>query len=371
MFVTKPSKANRMLSVLSKLFVRQFYRANTGFFLFFFFLFFGAVEGSSLLTYHLSLIKGILQSTITLLLVMTCWTLYHFKCIGYFFKIINSAEGNFLVNFQALGKGVQRRLCLALYASVYLPVLVYGVIAFFVGLRMGYTKSATFLLGYHLLTVLLFSGFLLFRFNHWLERIKLPALRLPIRKQFLFYLFHQLTTRQRKLFLVLKCFCLFLLYVILVWNRGKYDNDAFLFFYLVIFLAHAVVPYLAVQFFEKEFVVSRNLTVTLLQRALAYFLPYVLLVLPEAFYILYQASSFSFDHKLGYIINLPVSLFLLTAIQYSGAQNREEYIKAFFVLAFASLFAFHVQSFLFWIAAQFVVSVILFGTGYYSFEKEE
>lgn len=360
-----------MLSVLNKLFVRSFYRANTGFFLFFFFLFFGAVEGGSLLSYHLSLMKSMLQSTTVLLLVMLCWTLYHLKCVGYFLKIINGAEGSFLVNLQALNKRKQFILYAALYAAVYSPVFIYGCLVFIVGVKRGYATNAVYLLLYQFLTVIVFTTIIFYRANHWLESINLPAIKLPIQNNFSVYLLHHFTTKRKKLLLGLKFLSLSLLYLVLVWNKSRYDNDAFLLFYLVLFLAHALLPYLAVQFFETEFAMGRNLPVSLFQRTMALLIPYFLLVLPEAVYILYHGSLFSFSHKLAYIINLPVSLFLLTAIQYSGAQNREEYVKATFALIFVSLFFFHVQAFWLWLAVQLVIATVLFMSSYYSFEKSE
>ena len=82
-----------MLYLLNKIFVRTFYAANAGFFLFFFFIFFGAVQGGALVSYHLSLMNSILSSGVTLGLVFFCWTMYHWKCVSFFLKLVNSEEG--------------------------------------------------------------------------------------------------------------------------------------------------------------------------------------------------------------------------------------------------------------------------------------
>src|SRR5690349_12997059 len=117
-----------MWLLLNKSFVRRFYKANTGLFLFFFFVFFGAVNGSSLVSYHLSLMNSILRSPITLLLVLRCWAFYHVKCTAFFLRIINSEEGTFLIQLQTLPVAKQWLLYLLLYASVYAPVLVYAIV---------------------------------------------------------------------------------------------------------------------------------------------------------------------------------------------------------------------------------------------------
>lgn len=127
-----------MKAVLFKLFVRRFYEANAGFFLFFFFVFFGAVEGGTLVRYHLSLMQSMLQSPVVLLGVFACWTLYHLKCTGFFFRIFNSAEGAFLYGLQSLDEKRRWTLLAALYTAVYAPVFVYGILLCIVGFAKGY-----------------------------------------------------------------------------------------------------------------------------------------------------------------------------------------------------------------------------------------
>lgn len=357
-----------MWSVLNKLFVRSYYQANAGFFLFFFFVFFGAVNGSSLVSYHLSLMNSILRSPITLLLVLTCWLFYHVKCTTFFLRIINSEDGKFLINLQSFNQSKQWLLYLPLYLSVYSPVLVYALLLVFVGFSKGFLVSATGILLFQILSIVFFTRVIHYRFNHWLEKFRWPTLRLPFRKSFFLLGFFFFTQQRKNLLLLLKLLSLSLLYLVLVWNRGKYDDDAFLLFYLVLLLTHAALPFFAVQFWEKVFAISRNLPVSLLKRGLAFLLPYVLLLLPECSYILIQAEAFPVSQRMAYCINLFAGLSLLTALQYSEAQSRDEYMKATFAIVFLSIFLLHIQAFWFWIIAQFAIAVILFVSGYDRFE---
>ena len=357
-----------MWQVLEKLFVRSFYKANAGFFLFFFFLFFGVVQGGSLVSYHLSLMTGILGSSTTLLVVLVCWLFYHGKCTAFFLRIINSEEGKFLFNLQAIESPQQWLYFLLLYLLVYAPVLVYSFVLVWVGYSKGTILSATVLLLFQALSVVFFTGVINYRLNHWLQKIEWPVLRLRFQKHFCFYVFFYFMQKRKNLLLLLKLFSLSLLYLVLVWNRGTYDNDAFLLFYLVLLLAHAALPYFAVQFLEKEFAVSRNLPLTLGKRFLAFLLPYFLLLLPECLYILLLADAFSAVQRLAYCVNLLASLWLLTAFLYSEAQRKEEYLKASFAVVFLSIFLLHVQAFWLWIVVQFVIATILFVSGYNKFE---
>ena len=122
---------------------------------------------------------------------------------------------------------------------------------------------------------------------------------------------------------------------------------------------------------ENGFAVSRNLPVTLIKRSLVYLIPYLLFLLPELAYILYNAQAFSVEHRLAYYLNLVAALFLLTAVQYSDAFNRNEYLKASFGLFFVSIFALHIQAFWIWIGIQTVIGIILFKTGYHSYEAAQ
>ena len=358
-----------MWRVLSKLFVQTFYRANAGFFLFFFFVFFGAVEGGQLVGYHLSLIKSILESGTVLVLILFCWLFYHLKCTASFLRIIDSHEGSFLHTLQTLNKSKQWPIFLALYVMVYAPVLSYSIVLVAVGWQRGFITTTLLVLLFQLFTTVLFTGIILYRLNNWLVHFTLPSFRLPFRKKLLLVVLQHFTHERKTALLVLKAFSLFLLYLVLVWNRGRYDNDSFLLFYLVIFLAHAALPWLAVQFIERSFPAYRNLPVPLVSRCSVFLLPYSVLVLPEAVNLFYFGDALPVAHRLAYSINLPASLFLLTAFIYSEARSRDEYLKAAFLVLFVTLFVLHVQAFWWWIVVQGLIAAILFASGYYRYEN--
>lgn len=358
-----------MLPLLTKLFVRSFYKANAGFFLFFFFVFFASVPGGAMVKYHSDIMHGILGSLLTVGLVLFCWLLYHFKCSGFVVKMINSQEGNFLYAMQAVKKRKQWMMYLLIYTMLYAPVLIYSIVLCIVGYRTGYIFNAAIIAFFQVISLIGFTTVLHDRFNNWIRKSPLPSFSLSFRKSFLFYTVYYFLLQKRTLFLVLKSFSLILLCVVLVWNNGKYSSDSFLLFYLVILMAHAILPYLSVQFMENNFAISRNLSLPLYKRVATYLLPFILFLLPELAYILYHAQNFSIEHRFAYYVNLVVSLFLLTAIQYSDAFNRNEYLKASFGLFFVSIFALHIQAFWVWIGIQAVIGVILLGTGYYRYEQ--
>lgn len=360
-----------MQQALNKVFVQAFYKANTGFFLFFFFVFFGAVQSGTLLSYHLSLLKSLLGSTTILGLVLLCWTAYHIKCTSFFLRVVNSGEGSFLYNAQSLSKGRQWLVYTLLYTAVYLPVLSYAVVAAAVGVQKGYVLPSVLILLYQVLSLALFTGLIHYRMNHWIVRFRMPSFSLPVKKTYLLYVLYYFTAEKKNVLLLIKAFSLLLLYIALVWNGGPFNNDDFILFYLLILIAHAVLPYLSVQFAERRLALARNFPVSLFTRGLAFLLPYCLLLLPEAVYLFLVPNAMPPLSKAAYVANLPASLALLTALQYSEAQSRDEYLKALGGLLFVTLFVLHVQAFWIWIAVQFIIAVLLFASGYYTFEAAE
>jgi hypothetical protein len=334
-------------------------------------VFFASVPGGTMIKYHSDIMHGILGSVVTVSLVLFCWLLYHFKCTIFLLKIIDSQEGSFLYAAQAVTKRRQWLTYFVVYTVLYAPVFIYAIVLSIVGFRTGFLLNASIILLFQVVSLVVYTSIIHYRLNNWISEIKVPSIDVHYKKTFLFYNVFYFVIQKRTLFLAIKAFSLLMLYIVLVWNKGKYTSDSFLLFYLVVLMGHAIIPYLSVQFMEKNFAVSRNLPVPLLNRAVVFLVPYVLLLLPEMAYILYHAQAFSIEHRLAYYVNLIASLFLLTAVQYSDAFNRNEYLKASFGLFFISIFAIHIQTFWTWIVIQVVISFILFRTGYYRYEPAE
>src|SRR5581483_208629 len=95
---------NHSRSILWKALIRQYYRQNAGFFLFFFLLFFGIVAPSQQLAYHYAIILGMLQAPALLALVLFCWLLYAIKCIRWIGGVMQSPGHTFLHILPLIGR---------------------------------------------------------------------------------------------------------------------------------------------------------------------------------------------------------------------------------------------------------------------------
>jgi hypothetical protein len=359
-----------MVNALFKLFVTSFYKANAGFFLFFFFIFFGTVNGGTLISYHASLLTSILGSWEIMSGVFFFWILYEIKCLLFILRIANSQEGTFLYNLQALSLITQVLAYAGLQVLLYAPILFYSIFAMGFGLKKGYTISVLVIGAFQVLLIACGSYTIYKRMNNWLRPASTFALGINLPKPFFSYLLHHFFTGQKLLLVGLKIFSVLLLYVVLVRNAGKADNDSFLLFYLLILLAHFIIPFLSVQFFENELAFFRNLPLPRVSYALAYLVTYIIILLPEMMYLaLYGRSLLSFPEMVAYYTTGIASLALLTAVQYAEAMDREEYVKVGFAVFFVSIFMLHSKAFIFWITIQFLIGLLLFWTGFYKYER--
>ena len=67
---------NSIKAILTKIIVKTWYKQQAGFFFFIFLVFFGAVAPSMQLAYHYTLIKGMLEVPVFMLLVLLAWLGY-------------------------------------------------------------------------------------------------------------------------------------------------------------------------------------------------------------------------------------------------------------------------------------------------------
>src|SRR5262245_36466243 len=117
-----------MYRIVNKVLVAKFYEQNTGLLLFVFFLMFGIVESGQLVSFHLSLIRGMLSSVLITTLICGIWAIYLLRAQHFFQQALHKPENTFLIELARLPS--QKRVLLLVYLQcfVYLPVLVYSAV---------------------------------------------------------------------------------------------------------------------------------------------------------------------------------------------------------------------------------------------------
>ena len=82
--------------VLGKVLVARFYERNAGLFFVVFYLMFGIVESSQIISYHQSLIYATLTSLVFQLMVGGVWLLYSVKCIQFIAEQLRQPQNQFV-----------------------------------------------------------------------------------------------------------------------------------------------------------------------------------------------------------------------------------------------------------------------------------
>lgn len=357
---------------LLKVWVAPFYRKNTGFFLFFFFLFFGTVNPDSLISFHLSLIQSILSSYTTLTGVLIIWIAYNIKCTDFIYNSLKKDEGQFLYMLQALSLKPQLLLLTLIETLLFFPLLVYVLIVSSVAIQQSLFIQ-TFILLLFLCTVCIGSGIYYSQLinNTWKESKPLITFKRFIKrkpKHFFFLLIHFLTTKKLQL-LILKLLSLILLYIVLVWNSDRYDHDSLVLFLVIILLSHALLAFQYVQFIEKTLLFIRNLPLPKINIFLTYYIAFAFILLPELAYIaLVRHPLVPWQQILAIYFTLVNTLLFFSTVQYSGGIDRTEFVKIIFGASFISIFFYNSEQYAWWAILTLVFSLLIFLSSYGQYE---
>ncbi len=122
-----------MSVILNKTLVKNFYRQQTGFFLFVFLFFFGVVAPSMQLAYHYALIRGMLEAPVFMALVWLAWLGYAVKVYRFVSAMLTVPECFFLQKLRTLSRVRVFARFLGVQALLLLPVWSYALIVAAVG----------------------------------------------------------------------------------------------------------------------------------------------------------------------------------------------------------------------------------------------
>lgn len=363
----------RLFSSLITIWVLPFYRRNAGFFLFFFFIFFGTVSPESLVKYHLSIIQSILSSYATLTGVLIIWLLYNTKCIQFIYNSLKAAESTFLYQLQALSRKRQTLLFGMIEVLMFLPVGAYILLVFYIALQQDQALQAGILLIF-LIAVCMSSSLYIYQTVNSTWKENKPALffkhnTTPKPKNLLFILVHYSLNQKKVQLLVLKLFSFIVLYIALVWNADSFDHDSLVLFLVVMLLSHALLAFQYVQFIEKTLLFVRNLPLPTFHIFLAYFLIFALIFLPELVYITWTGHALlAWQQIVALYLTLVNTLLFFATVQYSGTIDRNEFVKIIFGVSFVSIFFYNNEQYAWWAALTFLFATLIFFTSYPQYE---
>jgi len=358
--------------------VKQFYVINAGFFLFFFFIFFGVINGSQLLSYHYSLIKGMIASPVFMAVVWAGWLLYNIKCIAFFTNTIKADESSYIFALKALPPSRQWGIYLVVALQLYLPVFVYACAVIVIAFAQKMWLTGIIVLLYQLLMIYMSAIALHSAINK--NNIINPIKKITQAAAYLYHIPHRYSTfltgyifnAKKMAFAAVKIFSLALLSVSFIRNGDHFDADFFGIFFQLILTGHAVLVFYCVSFNETSLLFSRNMPLQLYKTATMYLLTFCVLLLPELMFMLINNHG---NLPVGFIIELYLTaiatLFFYTATLYACGLNLERLLLFVFVSFFVVFFLQKSGEQLLLLLGLFAVGAAIFWSHYYSFEKVE
>ncbi len=361
------------MPILSQLFIVRFYKLNAGLFLVAFIALFGIMSGIDTINFHHALMRAITGSASNMLIAFVVFGLYNFKCISFSLKEIQKPENDFLYQVQGISNLRQIAQYTWCHTSLYLPVLLYGVIAALIGFKEGHIMLATSMLLWQV-TMCVAGAYITF---HQLNTTwKYPAIRLPEinliknRDYYFYLLYHSLYNRKGAI-IGIKILSLLLLQFMVALNSDKPSRENVCFLILLCIATHALLPVYFADFQEKQLGFMRNMPLSLFKRYALYLVTYALLFLPELLFLLWNEKN---------VLPLPVifalyalaigRLMLYSSLQYLKTLTLDKYTGLVFGMFFVTLVLLAAVNLWLVSGLEFGLSIILFRWLYYKYEPQ-
>lgn len=322
--------------ILIRIIVEQFYIANTGFFLFFFLLFFGIMPPQYLISTHYTLILAIISSPLALG-AGVLWIFYSIKCFDFFKKNVLKYRDSFLSIYQLMNHSKLLFLIGFIFMLIFFPVLIYAIfviiIAFFVGSYLAAICFSLLLLLIFMVSILRVHTVFVNGIN---DNIKWLSSFQPLSKGILgfnwFFLIYLLKHRVMSL-LVLKTISIGGLYALLVVYEESFKKKYFGSFILFIAIAHGLIIFFLHKLKEERMSFLRNLPLKSRTKLRMLLNTGCFLFLPELI-TMFQLDSnvISFLDTLMFYSLLISQFILYFVLLYSDTFSFRKYVRYLFVI---------------------------------------
>ncbi len=357
--------------VLGKVLVARFYERNAGLFFVVFYLMFGIVESSQIISYHQSLIYATLTSVAFQLMVFAIWLLYTLKCVQFISEQLRQPLNQFVFQLALLHPSQLFIQSIQLILLLHLPVLAYTIFIIALGINSQNYLSVGSIILFQTALYLASARWLVYRLQaQHLFRFKLdlPHLTWKWPKPLpLFYLGH-LTTQLPTVFFFAKVASLFCIFGFLQIPVDHYEVRVAILGLLFGLASHSVVVFELRKMEERFLLFMRTLPLSHLHRFLYLALTYGMLLIPE---IIMLAINHVHAIDLVGIYLFGVGFLLLSHTQLFKKLDNEKYLQwmlGFFLISFL-LVLFKI----YWIEVLglWLLGYFYFTKHYYPFEASE
>ena len=279
-------KSTRYLLVNSL--VKSFYRQHAAFFVFIFLLLFGVVgvvDGAGIIEFHLSLVRAILTNPLIFLLTLLLWLLYAKKCEQFIITTLGRSEFSFLQLLALIENRTLTGLLVIVQSLLFLPVIIYGLIIFIIGILSHSFWSSAILLTYLIVVTLISVRWYAYhlqggRIHNEKKRIisQVSIVESSYWKLFIRYILYN----KKLLFIGIKIFSCGILWCTLVNQTGTdYELNMILLFYCMAILGHGLLIHQIRDLEETRLTFYRSAPIPMGKRFYQYALFFFILLVPE------------------------------------------------------------------------------------------
>jgi hypothetical protein len=367
------------LSIFLKSFVRSFYRANAGTFVFFLTILFGVVgqlDGASEMDYHYALISGTFANSMFFGLVLFCWFLYASKCSSFVVTAIRQREFSFLNILVLKGPGYVFGLFFIVQVLLYAPIWTYALAMTIVAIVHHWWMAATTIIVF--LAIVLVAGaarYTAVLYNPEKTYWRLPAVPLltQLKSSYVAILLRYVVNQHPLMFGALKLYTCGITFLMLENNTAsQYDAMFPMIFYSFGTIAHVMIIYRLRQFEEMRMSFYRGFPVSIVMRFLRYVAFCLVIFIPELLTLSRLIPvHLHVDDAIGFASTGFSTILLLHCLTYTVYFTMKELLKISLLL-FAIIFLFAAKPFFAGIYLLFFPAALLsFFIGYSRYQHEK
>lgn len=284
---------NAVSKILLKSIVIPFYRSHAGLLIFVFLVMFGTVESRYLVHYHETLIQGMFNSEIFLIVVCMVWVLYSFKILLFILSLLKKPEYGFLNNLALIAKPKAYGQILMMVIHCFSPVLLYSVFIYLIGISQHYYTTTLGIFIFQIILCCTNASVLVFflqtqhRFTWSFATFRMPNVGGRIG----FYISHILHEEKIAL-LISKTFSLGLLYIVREATTAGDDFRILGLTWVFVLLAHTFLMLKIKMFEDRHLTWVNSLPITTIKTCLLYFILFTGLLLPELIFSISMMGNF-------------------------------------------------------------------------------
>ncbi len=327
------------------------------------------VEGSQLVSYHLSLMTGIIQSTSFLLIVFSVWFVYSVKSSQFVISSFAWPQNSFLFTLTCLPRSHQIGYLLFTHGFIHLPVWAYALVTSLVAFKQGNLLIGIFLLSFNFLLCFTMSVISVFQLNNpsSLYRSPLFHIQFPKKKTLTWFYLSFIMNDLKLITMVTKLFSYLAVVGFFQIPLDHYENRIPFMGFLLGLTAHAILIFEIRKWEDSYLTFTKNLPLSSIKRYLVLALVYTLLIIPEIFLMIVNKVHVV-DLFAVIIFGMAYLLFIHSSL-YHLNMNMDRYIQFIsitFLISF-TLILFTLSWFLVFIYA--TVSISWYKKYFYSFES--